>query len=137
MKHSSFLDFDGKWVLVTGASSGIGRATAIELSRHGAKVILLARDENRLAQTASKLDTAEHRIVSLDLSEHAKIGPTILGVRKDTGPIYGLAHAAGALDASLSFVQRLRPHFLGRPLLLFLTAPFPIARLPRPILFRW
>ena len=95
MKHPSFLDFDGKWVLVTGASSGIGRATAIELSRHGAKVILLARDESRLAQTASKLDTGEHRIVSLDLSEHAKIGPTILDLRKDTGPLYGLAHAAG------------------------------------------
>ena len=39
---------EGRTVLVTGASSGIGRATAIECSRMGAKVLLTARDKARL-----------------------------------------------------------------------------------------
>ena len=45
---------EGKTILVTGASSGIGRATAIECSRMGAKVIITARNEERLKETLEK-----------------------------------------------------------------------------------
>lgn len=42
---------EGKTILVTGASSGIGRATAIECAKMGANVIVTARNESRLLET--------------------------------------------------------------------------------------
>ena len=44
---------EGKTILVTGASSGIGKATAIECSKLGARVVITGRDEARLQQTLS------------------------------------------------------------------------------------
>jgi NAD(P)-dependent dehydrogenase (short-subunit alcohol dehydrogenase family) len=61
----------GKTILVTGASSGIGRATAIECSKLGASLIITARNESRLIDTLSNLDTSEgqqHRYIVADLS---------------------------------------------------------------------
>ena len=95
MSQASFLDFQGKWVLVTGASSGIGRSTAVELSRHGARVVLLGRNEARLGETAERLGNMEHKILALDLTNHDKIAPAIVDLRKETGSIYGLFHSAG------------------------------------------
>jgi NAD(P)-dependent dehydrogenase (short-subunit alcohol dehydrogenase family) len=51
----------GKTILVTGASSGIGRAAAIECSKAGAKVIITARNEERLRETHSQLTDAEEQ----------------------------------------------------------------------------
>jgi len=52
---------EGKTILVTGASSGIGRAAAIECSKAGAKVIITARNEERLSETHSQLANAEEQ----------------------------------------------------------------------------
>lgn len=52
---------EGKIILVTGASSGIGRAAAIECSKAGAKVIITARNEERLRETHSQLADAEEQ----------------------------------------------------------------------------
>ena len=62
---------EGKTILVTGASSGIGKATAIECSKLGATVIINGRSEERLCQTFDELDTASnqmHKMVISDLS---------------------------------------------------------------------
>lgn len=91
-------DFAGRWVLVSGASSGIGRAIAIELSKQGAAVILSGRDAARLARTAAALGQTPHRILPLDLSQHAEIVPAVQRLRADVGPIYGLCHAAGVVQ---------------------------------------
>jgi NAD(P)-dependent dehydrogenase (short-subunit alcohol dehydrogenase family) len=48
-----------KRILITGASSGIGRAIAIECSKMGATVILTARNEERLNETLSQMDNLE------------------------------------------------------------------------------
>jgi NAD(P)-dependent dehydrogenase (short-subunit alcohol dehydrogenase family) len=92
------IDFGGRWVLVSGASSGLGRAASVELARFGARLILSGRDESRLAETASLLGGAEHRILPLDLAQLDGIVPAVVGLRQATGPIYGLCHAAGTVE---------------------------------------
>lgn len=66
-------DFKGKWALVTGASSGIGVALARELARHGAKLALTARREDRLEALAAELrtDGAEVRVIKANLLDQA------------------------------------------------------------------
>ncbi len=96
--NRSFLEFADRWVVVTGASSGLGRAIAIELARHGARVILVGRDQTRLAETAAAFVDAEYRVLQLDLTRHESIAPEILRIRQETGPIYGLCHAAGVVE---------------------------------------
>lgn len=58
----------GKTVLVTGASSGIGKATAVECSRLGATVIVTGRNEDRLNQTLSELAGEGHSAIIADLA---------------------------------------------------------------------
>lgn len=58
----------GKTILVTGASSGIGRSTAIECSRMGARVIITGRNEERLAETLSNLEGSGHAMIAADLT---------------------------------------------------------------------
>lgn len=60
---------EGKTVLVTGASSGIGRATAIECSKLGATLVLTGRNENALQETKELLSDSnkEHLMLVADL----------------------------------------------------------------------
>lgn len=59
---------ENKTVLITGASSGIGRAVAIECSKLGATVIITARNEERLKETFNQLEGKGHRMVLCDLA---------------------------------------------------------------------
>ena len=60
-------DLNGRWALVTGASSGLGADFARELAVRGCKLVLVARREDRLKLLASELAGAETRVVPLDL----------------------------------------------------------------------
>ncbi|MBD5355809.1 MAG: SDR family oxidoreductase [Bacteroides sp.] len=62
----------GKTVLVTGASSGIGRSTAITCAHLGARVICVARDKDRLEHTLSELpeENGPHGAVSVELTDY-------------------------------------------------------------------
>lgn len=64
---------EGKTIFVTGASSGIGRATAIECSKLGAKVIITARNEERLNDTLRMLEGEGHQLIVCDLSSSEDI----------------------------------------------------------------
>lgn len=66
---------EGKTILVTGASSGIGRTTAIECSRLGATLVLTGRNEERLIETLHSLDgqEREHKYFTADLAENSDI----------------------------------------------------------------
>lgn len=59
---------EGKTILVTGASSGIGRATAIECSRLGATIILTARNEVRLKETLDQMEGDGHQMIVADIT---------------------------------------------------------------------
>ena len=60
---------EGKTILVTGASSGIGRTTAIECSKMGARVVVTARNEERLKETLSTLEGEGHQMILADLGK--------------------------------------------------------------------
>ena len=85
----------GKRVLVTGASSGIGRATAGLLARLGASVIVTGRDEGRLTQTRQSLAGQGHAQLAFDLSAIDAIPGMVEKLAKDGGPLAGIAHCAG------------------------------------------
>ncbi len=72
--HSPF-SLAGKTVLVTGASSGIGRATAIACSRMGARLVLTARDQDRLLDTFNQLATCgqDHVQLTADLTNSEQL----------------------------------------------------------------
>ena len=57
----------GKTILITGASSGIGKATAIECSKLGAKVIITGRNRLRLEETFSSMSGNAHLLIEADL----------------------------------------------------------------------
>lgn len=63
----------GKTVLVTGASSGIGQETAIQCSKMGAKVIITARNEERLKETLSQLEGAGHQVIIADQTKQEEL----------------------------------------------------------------
>ena len=63
----------GKRVLVTGASSGIGQATAIECSKMGATLVITGRNEERLNETFSSLEGTGHQKIIADLLDPQKM----------------------------------------------------------------
>ncbi len=75
MSYNPF-SLENKVILVTGASSGIGRTTAIECSKMGASVIITARNEIRLKETFDTLDRSKgqsHQMILSDLSNEENV----------------------------------------------------------------
>jgi NAD(P)-dependent dehydrogenase (short-subunit alcohol dehydrogenase family) len=89
------LQLSGRTVLVTGASAGIGRSTAVLLSQLGARVVLLARCQPRLEQTAALLEGSGHLVVAFDLAGLDAIPRCLSDLVTQTGPLDGLVHCAG------------------------------------------
>ncbi|MBD8349077.1 SDR family NAD(P)-dependent oxidoreductase [Dysgonomonas sp. HGC4] len=84
---------EGKTILVTGASSGIGRAIAIECSKMGARVILTARNKERLEETLLMLDN-EGELYVADLSNLDDRNTLLIHLSH----IDGVVHSAGITD---------------------------------------
>lgn len=93
----SFNPFDltGKIIIVSGASSGIGRQCALDCSKAGAKIILIGRNPERLLSTLSNLEGNGHKIICEDINEYSKIAHQIIDCIKNNGPIDGFIHSAG------------------------------------------
>lgn len=86
---------EGKTILITGASSGIGRQCAIDCSKMGAKVVLVARNQKRLDETLSLMEGEGHRAYSYDLSNLDGIQDFVSTAVADNGKFDGFVHAAG------------------------------------------
>lgn len=96
---------EGKTILITGASSGIGRGIAIECSKMGATLILHGRNEERLNETLSMLEGENHTVIAADLSTQESLTRLI-----DRLPqIQGCVMSAGIPDVSpIKFYKRER-----------------------------
>lgn len=89
------MDMSGRTILVTGASSGIGRETAILLSQLGARLILVARNQDNLANTKKLLSGNGHFIEPYDLLETDAIPEWLKNITEKYGQLDGLVHCAG------------------------------------------
>lgn len=87
---------DQKTVLVTGASSGIGRQTAISISRMGGTLVLSGRNEERLKETLLVLEGGHHRIITADLNVEADRER----LATETPGLDGLVHCAGVVAST-------------------------------------
>ena len=82
---------ENKTILVTGASSGIGQATAIECSKMGARVVISGRNEERLHETYIQLENDGHQIIVADLNSQSDIDTLV-----EASPVLdGLVNNAG------------------------------------------
>ncbi|MCM1568116.1 MAG: SDR family oxidoreductase [Roseburia sp.] len=92
----TIIALNGKKILVTGASSGIGRETAILLSQIGAKVVAVARNQEALQETLSMMEGEGHYCIACDLSQTEKIEELVNeAVSYDGQKLDGLVHCAG------------------------------------------
>jgi len=92
-----------KIVLVTGATSGIGRQIAISCSSLGATVILVGRNKERLDETLNNLSEPEkHLTYSIDLNDFDAVATMVKDVVAAKGKINGLVNCAG-ISPTLAF----------------------------------
>ena len=89
------LDLSGRTIVVTGASSGIGRETSIVLGELGARLVLAGRQRDELERTAAALPPGDHRIESFELTNLDAIPAWLKGVADAIGPLDDLVHSAG------------------------------------------
>jgi NAD(P)-dependent dehydrogenase (short-subunit alcohol dehydrogenase family) len=91
-------DLTGRRALVTGATSGIGEALADALVRHGAEVVLAARDVGRLAATAARLsrDGGRLRTLVVDLADQSSVRRAAASAAS-YGPLHLLVNNAGVM----------------------------------------
>ncbi len=89
---------EGKTILVTGASSGIGRVTAIECSKMGASVVITGRNEDRLNETFNQMEGNNHFQIMADLCSNEEIEKLV-----DRSPaLDGCANNAGITHTLLT-----------------------------------
>jgi len=86
---------------VTGAASGIGRATALALSRQGTRVALCDKNTTGLAEVAKTIqgESGQARVVELDVSDQALAAQAIDGIVQDWGRLDVLVSAAGIVSS--------------------------------------
>jgi NAD(P)-dependent dehydrogenase (short-subunit alcohol dehydrogenase family) len=99
---------EGKVILVTGASSGIGRAVAIECSKSGAIVYLTARNNERLQETLSQMSGGNHKIIAADLTKQEDVAHLAESVEK----LDGIVLNSGINDKSI--IKKLDNEFITK-----------------------
>lgn len=98
----NLLNLHNKKILITGASAGIGRETAILADKTGATLFLTARNENRLKETQKLLSGKNHTIFAADLNEENAIN----SLTEFLPSLDGMVHCAGIIKPMpVKFIQ--------------------------------
>lgn len=91
----NLIDYQGKKIMIVGGSSGIGRATAVLLSRLGARLVLVSRSERKLRETMSMLQGTGHVFYQADMYDTEKLPDLLKRICKECGRFDGLVYAVG------------------------------------------
>jgi len=122
--------FDGKTVIVTGAASGIGRATATRVAREGGRVVAVDISADRLAELAAALPDADIVTVAGDITKQDDIDAVIAAA----GPsIHALANVAGIND-DFSPAHETTDAMWDRVIAINLTGGFKLMRSALPVM---
>jgi len=92
------MEFSGKIAIVTGASSGIGRATAIKLAHQGSSVALVGRNERALRQTVIECDSERVLAITADITKDEDLHRIISETIERFGGIDILINSAGVIS---------------------------------------
>ncbi len=95
-----FLEFEGKVAIITGGARGIGRATAMEFSKHGAKVVIVDLREKELEETGEAIKKMNREVLPIkcDVSNNNEIQEAIRKTLENFGVIDILINNAGIGD---------------------------------------
>mgnify|MGYP000114916755 CR=1 FL=1 len=105
--------FENKNIIITGASSGIGRSIAVTLSSLGANCILLARNKERLEET-QRMCVNPSEVFPIDLANFKEYDKLFEDIVKKCGKIAGFVHSAGieqTIPLKLLTAEKLRAIF--------------------------
>src|SRR4051812_2543531 len=101
------MEFAGKVAFVTGAASGIGRATALAFGAAGARVALVDRDPEGCAATLQLLEKAgaQGLVLDCDVAQAAQVGAAVQATVAAWGALDCAANAAGVEGATLQLLE--------------------------------
>ena len=88
---------EGKTLLVTGASSGIGRCVAVECAKMGARLVINGRNQERLNQTLAQLEGEGHRVIAADLTNQEAVAAMV----EQLPQLDGVSHNAGVTSIGM------------------------------------
>lgn len=93
MENMRSFSLKNKIILVTGASSGIGRQTAVSVSQAGGKVVLTGRNRDNLKTTLGQMENEEHFLIPADLTDEKKLN----SLADEVPGLDGVVHCAGII----------------------------------------
>lgn len=120
-------DLIGKHILVTGASSGIGKAISQHAASLGASLILFGRNIERLKETYYSLRGKDHEYYSVDITDYPQVENTIRSSVANFGAISGFVHSAG-IEKTIPF-KASTPRIFKEVFEINVFAGFEIARI--------
>jgi len=120
-------NLNNKNVILTGASSGIGRQCAIIFSQLGANVILIARNKKRLKETYNKLEKGNHLIISQDIIDYDKLEEVVNTAVDKIGRISGFVHSAG-IEMTLP-LRNMQPPYYEKMFSINVISGFELAKI--------
>jgi NAD(P)-dependent dehydrogenase (short-subunit alcohol dehydrogenase family) len=124
------IDMTGKVALVTGAGSGLGKATALRLAEAGAKLCLVDVDEEALNQTADEVGNSDVLVHPADLSDPETCAPAVAAAVEQFGRLDALCNIAGIIRFANS--HEMPRELWDKTIAINLTAPFLLSQAAIP-----